>query len=355
MRSKLPLLWCICGLAGAAVVFSRPPSATPSSERSFEFTYTTVLKNIPAGTRHVRVWIPLASSAPSQTVRVEQIKSSVPVHPTLEGEYGNRMLYAEWNAASPGGPPPVVAITVRYHVIRRQFSRGDFAHLMRYNRDPWTTPVTLARYLQPDHLVPVDGRIRQLATANTQGRNGEIAKAHAIYDYIFHNMRYDKSGAGWGRGDALWACDAHHGNCTDFHSLFISMARAEHIPARFQIGFPLPEDQSQGMIPGYHCWAEFYVDGVGWVPVDISEAWLDPARYNYYFGAIDASRVRFSTGRDLTLQPAQAGPPVNYFVYPYVELDGRPYEGAEKAFSFHETPLKAAPAASTASRQAGGR
>ena len=268
---------------------------------------------------------------------------------------GNRMLYAEWKAASPGGAAPAVAITVRYHVIRRQLSRGDFAQLMRYNRDPWTTPVTLARYLQPDHLVPVDGKIRRLATANTQGKNGEIVKARAIYDYIFHNMRYDKSGAGWGRGDALWACDAHHGNCTDFHSLFISMARAEHIPARFQIGFPLPEDKPQGMIPGYHCWAEFYVDGVGWVPVDISEAWLDPARYNYYFGAIDASRVRFSTGRDLTLQPAQAGPPVNYFVYPYVELDGRPYEDAQKTFSFYETPLKAAPAMSSASRQAGGR
>ena len=63
-------------------------------------------------------------------------------------------------------------------------------------------------------------------------------KARAIYDYVLSNMRYDKSGTGWGHGDTLYACSAKKGNCTDFHSLFISMARSQHIPARFEIGFP---------------------------------------------------------------------------------------------------------------------
>ena len=53
-------------------------------------------------------------------------------------------------------------------------------------------------------------------------------------------MRYDKTGTGWGRGDALWACDAKRGNCTDFHSPFIGMRRADGIPARFDIGFTQP-------------------------------------------------------------------------------------------------------------------
>ena len=35
-------------------------------------------------------------------------------------------------------------------------------------------------------------------------------------------MRYDKSGIGWGRGDALYACDAKRGNCTDFHALLMA-------------------------------------------------------------------------------------------------------------------------------------
>jgi transglutaminase-like putative cysteine protease len=113
------------------------------------------------------------------------------------------------------------------------------------------------------------------------------------------------------------------------------MARAEGIPVRFEIGFPLPP-ASEGGIPGYHCWAEFYVNGPGWVPVDISEAWKDPHKHDYFFGTLDANRVQFSVGRDLELQPKQDGGLLNYFIYPYVEVDGKPFEGVDKKFSFRE-------------------
>ena len=81
-------------------------------------------------------------------------------------------------------------------------------------------------------------------------------------------MRYDKTSSGWGRGDAVWACDAKRGNCTDFHSPFIGMLRVDGIPAGFDIGFPLPENKDKGDIAGYQCWAEFYARKTGWIPVD---------------------------------------------------------------------------------------
>ena len=143
-------------------------------------------------------------------------------------------------------------------------------------------------------------------------------------------MRYDKSGTGWGRGDALFACDARRGNCTDFHALVIGMARSVGIPARFAIGLPLPAARGAGEIPGYHCWAELYVEGRGWVPVDTSEAAKDPARRDYFFGHHDENRLEFSRGRHLTLVPAQQGPPLNFFVYPYAEVDGKPHEAIER-------------------------
>ena len=96
-------------------------------------------------------------------------------------------------------------------------------------------------------------------------------------------MKYDKTGTGWGRGDTLWACDSKRRNCTDFHSLFMSMARSQGIPARFEIGFPIPAAKTSGEIPGYHCWSEFYLNRKGWVPVDISEAWKNQAKKDYYF------------------------------------------------------------------------
>ena len=162
-------------------------------------------------------------------------------------------------------------------------------------------------------------------------------QAQAIYNYVIANMSYDKSGKGWGRGDAIYACNVRKGNCTDFHSLFIAIARSRGIPARFTIGFPLTEAAS-GKIPGYHCWAEFYSAGQ-WVPVDASEAWKHPERRQYYFGHLDASRVAFTMGRDLVLKPPQHGEPLNFLIYPYVEVDGKPLpkENIKNQFEYHDS------------------
>jgi hypothetical protein len=61
------------------------------------------------------------------------------------------------------------------------------------------------------------------------------------------------------------------------------------------------------------------------VPVDISEADKDPSLKDYYFGRLTENRVTFSVGRDLVLVPKQAGEPLNFFVHPYVEVDGKPW------------------------------
>jgi len=229
-----------------------------------------------------------------------------------------------------------VEFTLEYEVTRREHSRGDYAQLQRKDLKPSLVSASMNRLVAPDSLIPTDGKIKALAVDVTGSQTGTIAKAKAAYDYLFTNMRYDKTGSGWGRGDALWACDAKRGNCTDFHSPFIGMLRADRIPARFDIGFPLPENKDKGDIPGYHCWAEFYATKTGWIPVDISEAWKAKEKENYFFGSVDANRVQFSTGRDITLSPKQDGPALNYFVYPYVEVDGRPHEKLDKQFSFEE-------------------
>lgn len=159
-------------------------------------------------------------------------------------------------------------------------------------------------------------------------------------------MRYDKpAGLPWGRGDAVWACDAGVGNCSDFHSVFIGAVRDLGIPARFEIGFSIPPEIGSGEVAGYHCWARFLIknaerndatsDTTGrWIPVDISEADKRPELRDYYFGNLTADRVRFTIGRDLELDPPQEADPVNFLVYPYVEVDGRPHTAMTHRFAY---------------------
>ncbi len=323
----------------AAFLFSTAftPSFAAEKSRTFRFTYTATLKDLPQGAKHVRVWIPVATSDDYQTVVLKRVSSPVPLRTTVEHAYGNHLRYAEFQ---PQAKP--VTFTLVYEVTRHEYSKGDYASLMKFDQVKDPMPDSVERYLHPDRLIPVGGKLQEIADQTTQGKAGAISKAYALYDYVFHRLRYDKSGTGWGRGDAVWACDARHGNCTDFHSLFIALARDEKIPARFEIGFPLPEKQHAGMIPGYHCWAEFWVEGPGWVPVDISEAWQNPAKHDYFFGTIDANRVKFTQGRDLDLYPRQAGPPVNFLVYPYVEVDGQPYTHVATQFAFSDIDRHAA-------------
>jgi transglutaminase-like putative cysteine protease len=300
--------------------------------RTFRFTYNFTVKDIPSGAKRVRVWIPVPQTDQHQTVRVLAVKAPVKTRMTQESEYGNRMIYAEIQNSAPGK----AEFTLEYKITRREYSRGDYVQLKRTDQKAIVVPVSMTRLIAPDSLIPTDGKIKKLAVEVTGSQSGAVAKAKAAYDYLFTNMRYDKTGSGWGRGDAVWACDVKRGNCTDFHSPFIGMLRADGIPARFDIGFPLPEDKDKGDIAGYHCWAEFYSRKIGWIPVDISEAWKAKQKEDYFFGTVDANRVQFSSGRDITLSPKQDGSVLNYFVYPYVEVDGKPYEKLQKQFSFEE-------------------
>ena len=303
------------------------PLASAQDSRHFTFHYGFTVKNVPAGER-VRVWIPAAHSDDFQEVKVISANGDLKLKKTRESRFGNQMYYAESSKEkSPDLHFEVIYDVVRHERLTMGVARPRLAEVQLKESDR-------KQYLQPDKLVPVTGLPADLALKVTAGDSTPLEKARAIYDYVFTTMRYDKTGTGWGHGDVLYACDAKKGNCTDFHSLFIAMARSQGIPARFEIGFPLPPDKHSAEIAGYHCWSDFFEPQHGWVPVDISEAWKHQEKRDYFFGAHDVNRVQFTMGRDLRLSPAQDGPPLNYFVYPYVEVAGKEYPNVSLAVSF---------------------
>jgi transglutaminase-like putative cysteine protease len=297
--------------------------------RTFEFTYQVHVPAIPDAQGSTRLWIPLPQADGYQDIRDVKLESAAASMQGRDPEYGNRFAVFTPSAQQAAAG---FDVTLHFTATRREhqvsLTPSTYAAV---TRDPM-----MQRYLEPDKLVPLNGTIAELAKEHTAGAKTPLEKARQIYDFVVATMRYDKSGEGWGRGDAIWACTAKRGNCTDFHSLFIGMMRASGIPARFEIGFPLPEGKSEGDIPGYHCWAEFFVDGIGWIPVDASEAWKNLAKRDYFFGAHDSNRVFFTYGRDIRLSPEQKGEPLNYFIYPYAETNGQPVKNLQTHFSFRD-------------------
>jgi transglutaminase-like putative cysteine protease len=300
----------------AATLFAQP------RERHFSFEYKAT---VPATTaaKTFRLWVPIPHDDEYQRIANLRIDSTS-AYKVATDELGNRIVSIE------SSTPPSIKVT--FDCARKE-------HLAPAPTGAASlSDADLSRWLKPDRMVPLDDTIRKWAreVVTAAGAHTDLEMARAIYNHVVATVKYDKTGKGWGRGDIYYACDARRGNCTDFHAIFIGYARAMGIPARFSIGFPIPSERGHGAIAGYHCWAEFYAQGIGWIPIDASEAAKDPSKREYFFGAHDENRVEFTRGRDLQLTPRQAGEPLNYFIYPYAEVDGKPAENLDRVFSWQD-------------------
>ncbi|MGB5701134.1 transglutaminase-like domain-containing protein [Muriicola sp.] len=272
-------------------------------EDQFVFNYELTLPEI---TETARIWIPVPQTDRFQTIEILSIEAPAAYQMLKEKEYGNAILYME---LSPEQSEQSVKLT--YGTVRQE-------------KQPYEEDSEPKRYLNANLLMPIGDRFEILADSiiGDKRKEGSIMQARALYDYIIDNMKYIKAGT-YGTGDAVYACDALTGNCTEFHSLFISLARSAGIPSRFAVGAAIPSDRDEGGIDGYHCWAEFYAEGKWW-PVDISEANKYTALATYYFGRHPANRIEFTQGRDLMLDPGPSGGPINFLAYPVMEIGDRP-------------------------------
>jgi hypothetical protein len=298
---RLPMKQATTGLLGVI-----------EGEDSFDFFYHVTLPQIKSG---ARMWLPLASSDTYQSIQIQSISTPVTHQILKDEEFGNNIFFAEFLPQHSGD-----SIRITYKVRRKE--RAAVAEKL----------TDAAPFLKANITMPTGGRFEEIARSAIKGKSaGDLMKARALYDYVIDNMRYMKYG-NYGGGDSNYACDIKTGNCSEFHSYFISLARSVGIPARFAIGASIPSDRNDGGIDGYHCWAEFYADGKWW-PVDISEANKYTALATYYFGHHPANRIEFSRGRDLKIKPGPKSGPVNFMAYPVLEVDGKAVK-AKTTFTF---------------------
>ena len=279
----------------------------------FDFLYQATLPKI---TDTARMWLPLPATDQFQTVEVKSIDAPGKQRVLRDREYGNQILLLELGPAD-----SEKHVQISYNVQRREKAA--------YTDHPASTE----KFLYADRLVPITDEFRTIAQEVVKGKQTDIMRARALYDHVIDRMRYIKHGPGWGKGDAVYACDVRTGNCTDFHSYFIALARAVGIPARFAIGAAIPSERDDGGVDGYHCWAEFYADGKWW-PIDISEGDKYSALATYYFGHHPANRFEFTRGRDLVVEPGPISGPINFLAYPVLEVDGQTTK-AKVLFSFN--------------------
>ncbi len=303
------------------------PTTSLAKERSGRVTLDVTI-NAPSDSKDVRVWIPYPVSDKVQDISNVEIKGNFTRSGIYrEKETGNLALYAEWTK-----PVKNREITLSFDATGRELIKRDFP------AEQSEIPVEVKPYLKSTHFIPTDGKIKKIAESITNDKQTISEKARAVYQWVIENTKRDPNVRGCGIGDVEVTLAKKGGKCADISSVFVAIARAAGVPAREVFGLRLGKKDDQDITKGHHCWAEFYVPHYGWVPADpadvrkimlIKNLDLKAARnyVDYYFGAVEQYRIALARGgRGYYLNPRQNDGPLNYFMYPYAEVDGKSLE-----------------------------
>jgi hypothetical protein len=294
-----------------------PPAPIPANRLWSSFDISYVVRVAPAsGGRIVQVSIPLPSSDDYQTISHLQIDAPVGARMRKEKD-GDQSANLTVDASNMHAP---IQIRVSFHVVRFEH-HIDWATAID---PPGAFPKGVAPFLDPGKAASGGVAIAAISREETQGIDSPVDKARKIYNYVVSTICGDHDAAGACSAAAPGAVGSENGGRADFDTLFVEMARAVGIPARLQVGFSLPTGQQKGIVAGDHGWAEFYANGIGWIPVDLSEAAKDPRNRDGFFGAIDARRVVISTGQGMTDASGRGSVAANSAAYPSIEVDGKP-------------------------------
>jgi transglutaminase-like putative cysteine protease len=271
----------------------------------------------------VRLWVPYPVSNENQHVENITIFGNYNYSGIYsEGINGNIIIYAEWDY-----PQEFPNLNFSFDVKRKEIFLKDFPE------EECILPVDVEIYLLPTTLGPTDGLVKEYSDEITEGKTTILEKATAIYDYLIEHGERDPNLNFCGEGDVCQLLQLLKGKCIDFSSVFVALSRSAGVPAREILGTRIASD---GDITGaYHCRAEFYLPNYGWVPVDpsdvaklmlkedldINDTKVIEAR-DYFFGAQTETYIDLGGGRDIILNPKQDNAPINYFMYPYAEVNG---------------------------------
>ncbi len=159
-----------------------------------------------------------------------------------------------------------------------------------------------ANYTKANSFLPADDPVIKETVARIIRRErNPYNKARRIYKYFLDEMEIIPSSPLNSGSSPVEALSKKKADTYDAAILFATLARACGIPAEPIAGIVIDSEQKSFL----HWWAQFYIEGFGWVPVDIGMAKGIPfdigisQKERYYFGNLDPFRVAFSYGEKI--------------------------------------------------------
>jgi len=151
----------------------------------------------------------------------------------------------------------------------------------------WRMAASPAVFLRDTPLTIAEETIKALAES-VSSETG-LAQAHALSAAVREKIEY-KPGATDITTTAAEALTIGAGVCQDHAHVLIAASRAMGCPARYVVGYLLPDAEEDAVaIPAEtHAWAELWIDGLGWVGFDATNRICPTDRYVRLASGFDA-------------------------------------------------------------------
>src|SRR5262245_32071299 len=305
-----------------------PYQARRADPVTYEVDYTVVVTP-PAGTKRLKVWLPLPQSDLGQEVsdgELTTFPATVKPEVATEKVYGNK--FAHFVFDQPAGA----------QMIRHRFRAKVWE--LRWGVEPdkvakvsdW--PKSFDPYLRP---IEAHERLARFVKGIVKESDGPARDLDAVMDWLHGNMKYNYTRASL-TADPLRSFEDRGGNCLDYHGLCSSFGRALGVPARVTYGLStLPKNSPS------HCKMEAYLAPYGWISFDVSETQkmvqaierdeklaaaekaklVKAARDRRRGGFRDNTWLMYTKGTDYDLAPPASGK-VSIVRTAYAEADGKP-------------------------------
>ena len=187
----------------------------------YEFVDSVQVADLPKGASTVDLWMPVPSDCEGQKIESVDVVRPAGGRIATEPRYKNRIYYKRFSGPFEKASPPTARLV--FKVIRTEIIVPQAKSLLPTVRS--ANSRVLDVYLRPNRLIPIGGKIGQMASALNLPKNDPLRTGRRLYDYLIDRMDYNWKAPGAGRGDVLWACDSRTGDCSDYHSMFIALCR----------------------------------------------------------------------------------------------------------------------------------
>jgi transglutaminase-like putative cysteine protease len=256
----------------------------------YQVTRTLTITNTDAQVNLINVWEPSVSAWDSQT-NITSIETTPAPTSKWEDADGNGGLYWVFRNNPNKGTPVVIKDEFTYTCYQINYTI-DPSKIAAYDKtsDDYQTYTKPIKYVESN-----DPQIEALAAQLEQGKTNPYIIAGSIYDWVVNHLIYREVN---GLQGAKFALENGYGECGDFSALFTALCRADGIPAR-----PVVGRWATSLAQDWHVWAEFYLPGYGWLPVDPTVENLN-GKGRVYFGNLDNKRLILHKDFTMVLQPS---------------------------------------------------